>query len=293
MGDVTLKIDADVAQYIAKMARGSEATKKVAKDAGSIGDEFVKGVTKLETFKKAIEAAGRAVTSVLDKSAEASKRGGARALSLATSLGALGVRDITGASTQLSTAQGASSVDERVAFAQALENANRSRRVPLSESTVNQALDAYTRGGDLQFGRGGNELIEGLGKGLSVTEIARRSALRRPGLQGVINNPNGPVMTELALQTVEDQGRVTEEAARRTAGLQVRAGRVANDVTAATKGGIADTFRGILPDAANGALDAARGRSALDDVRDLLETQNSIMTRSLNRPNFNTTVGGQ
>lgn len=289
-GDVVLKLDADIAQYIAKMSKAQAATERTAKSAGGIGDEFVKGMAKVEVFKRAIEAAGRAVSGVLDKSAEASRRGGQFSLTATAALAPMGVRDIERTITQMRTGQGASTPDQRLAFAQGLQGMNAGRAAPMREEQVLQALEAYQQGGDILYGAGGKELISGLEKGFSLAEIKRRAIRSRPGLNAVLNTPTGTVATELGIQSLESSSAVTNEAARRNAGLQVRAGAAANEETAASNRA-ADIFRNIMPDAVNSGFDAARGLEGMNELRESVDIQTSIMRRELTRPNLNTTTG--
>ncbi len=293
-GDVTLKIDADVAAYIAKVARASAATKGMAKDAGGIGAEVAKSITKMEVLKKAAEAAGRAIAGILDKGTESSKRSGQQALSLASSFGGLGVKDIGKTSNEYLKGSGAASTEERVGFAESLAAVNGRRQAPMSGDEAQKYLDAYRAGGDLVYGKSGSDLSEGASKGIPVEEITRRSVLRRPGLRGLFNDPNNPAMQELGLRSKEDESVIYGDEVRRSAGAQMRSGKAANDLTAANSQG-ADIFRslvGAIP-GVDQALDAQTGKTSIDGVRDAVDSQTQLLRRAITQPTFGTTTEGR
>lgn len=293
MADQVLVMGGDFEQYIqaAKKARGE--TKGMAKDASGIGGEIIKATAKMEVLKRAAEAAGRAISGVLQAGVESSKRQGSNAVSMATSLSSLGVQDITGASDRLLKATGAASTEDRVGFLERLASLNKQRQSPMSSEEALAAATAYTTGGDLMFGKGGEDIAEGLSKGRTVADITKDAAARRPGLAGLLNNPNGSVMTELGLRAAEDSSRIFGDESRAAAGAQVRAGAAANDLTTANNKG-ADIFRamvGAIPGVGD-AFDAQTGKTAVDRMRDDLGIQTTLMRRQLTQPNLSTTTNG-
>ena len=292
-GDVTLKIDADVAAYIAKVARASTATKGMAKDTSGIGNEIIKATAKMEVLKRAAEAAGRAVAATLSASVDASKSAGSRAVSLATSFGSLGVKDISGASKRLIDSEGAATSGEREAFLSSLVGVNKSRQAPMSADEAVSAAGAYARYGDLMFGKGGEELREGLANGRSVEEITRTSSAKR-NVSGALSDTSGALAQELSIRRKEDKAALRSDENRRAAGIQVRAGAASNQIEE-SGGGFFELYRnitGAIPGMTE-AQDAKAGQDAGWGVRQELETQTRIMRDALTRPNFNTTTGGQ
>ena len=176
MADAVFRVAADVAEYIAGMTRADAANKKVAKSAAGIGDAVGRSVVKIELLNRAINAAGRAISNVMDKASSTAATAGERATGLAVDLSGMGVSNINeitkligrGGATGTTAEQGAQ-------FVRSLAQANKDRRAPMKPSESEAAIAAFMEGGEFRFGRGGEELIRGLSEGRSLDKIMRDS----------------------------------------------------------------------------------------------------------------------
>jgi hypothetical protein len=291
--DQVLKLGGDASGYISEMGKARKSTMAVAKSATSIGDEFLKGGAKLETFKRAIETAGRAISATLAKAEEASRTGGNRAIGLAVSLAGLGVKDIGKTSAGYLSAGGIATNDERTAFAASLESTNKARQAPMQQGQIQAALQAFAHGGSLLYGEGGKDLTKGLGEGLTVEEITRRQRISRPGILPLLRSPNDAATSEFALRREEDDLRLRQEAQRRAGGNQIRRGEITLQERALGNKG-ADIMLNIMGETVGKALGAvAGGREDFDAITTALDTQTSIMLRQQTpRPTNTTEVPG-
>ena len=291
--DQTLKLGGDASGYIREMGKARSSTNAVAKSATSIGDEFVKGAAKLETFKRAIEAAGRAITATLSKAEDASRKGGERATGLAVSLAGLGVKDIGKTSAGYLAKGGIATSDERTAFAASLKSANESRQSPLSQEQVQSALDAFAGGGSLLFDEGGKALTKGVSEGLSVQEVTKRQSLARPGILPLLRSPNDPATSEFALRTEEDDILRQEQAQGRAKGNQIRRGAITKRQRILGSTG-AEIISNLLGDTVGGIINAGiGGREDIDDTTQAILNQSALMQRlSAPKPTNTTDVPG-
>lgn len=297
-GDVNLKIDADVSDYIAKVSRAGKATRGMAKDAAAIGDGFSGAILKLSVLQRAITAAGQSVTAILDKNRSASSRSGERALGLTTSLGSLGIKNASGAADQITGSAGLSTLEQRSSFAAALASASAARRTPFTEAQSMKALQAYTNLGDTTFGAGGSELLKGMDRGIGVDEITAGSVRKRGGLL----DPYSEAGREMALKTGGETADLLEEQRLGGAGTLQRerdlAGRRAT-ASYGPNGRIAQLADELIPSAIKEVgmkakeslgLYTPEGASAGSSLRDALET-NRLLRQTLTKPNLNTTAG--
>lgn len=297
-GDVTLKIDADVQQYISKVGRASQATKRMARDASDIGDAFSGAIIKIEVLKRAITAAGQTISQILDKNRGASKSQGERAVGLTTSLGSLGVKNASAAADQITGSRGLANLEQRSSFAAALASASAARRTPFTEAQSMKAIQAYTNLGDTTFGAGGSELLKGLDRGLGVEEITAASVRKRGGLV----DPYSAAGRELALQEGADTAQLETEQQRGAAGEQQRQRDIAAGRTSdrqAKRGALyeaADAFiPGFAKEAINRGAEALGLRTAAADAQNGTIQQslelNRLLRSTLTKPNLNTTAG--
>lgn len=288
MADVTLKIDADTARYIAKIAAAAGETKKLGKAAAdsfgnAMGDAVSKSLIKLEVLKKVLRTIAQASDAVANKRSESSRRSGERAVSIGESLASLGVKDIRSASKDLQEQSGIASTDQRVAFLQAISDASESARTPIDSDTALQAAKLYARGGDISFGRGGKELIEGLTRGESLRDISSASAAKRPGLADPYLYDSA-LGDELGVRDVERTSELVSDNRRSEAGLRQRAGHAAVEVRASES--FAGEFTAAAAEAvgARGVTDQIKGNgSGFDDVVHAINSQTYDLRR-LNLP---------
>lgn len=295
MSDVVLKIDADVAQYISKMARAGQSTKKVAKDAASIGDGFTSSLVKLAVLQRAITAAGTAVTSILDKSKSASMSAGERAVGLTTSLGSLGVKNAGVAADRYAAAQGSATLEQRASFASALASANASRRTPFSQEQIAEGLGAYRRFGDTTFAAGGSELIKGMERGLSVSEITAAAVRKRGGLL----DPTSTAGKEIGMRRAEDISQQQEERLLGDAGLNERERALAYRNLANSSGLGGQILNAIVPDVVKEAVARSAESIGVNTVTKQSEGTalkqsaelNRLMRMNLTQPQLRATLG--
>jgi hypothetical protein len=271
MADAVFRVAADVAEYIAGMARADAANKKTARSAANIGDAVGKSIIKVELLNRALNAAGRAVSSVMDKAAGVSVSAGDRALGLATSLGSLGVRDINATTRSLSSARGGTTAEQKAAFAKSLADANKQRRVALKPEEAEQALAAFTKFGEFAFGTGGQDLISGIAEGSSLSSLLAKGKGQFERIQTALTDPMSPAFLGLKGRLDDETARIAEEKNLVLQGGAVRADRSAMRVTAARDpGGPVSVAQGWLGDEAAVIADKAlRAAGGGGDPRDI------------------------
>lgn len=276
MADAVFRVAADVAEYITGMARADAATKKVARSAGSIGDQVGASIIKIELLNRALNAAGRAISGVMDKATGAATSAGERAIGLATSLGSLGVRDINATTRALSGGQGGTTAEQKAQFAKSLADANKQRRTGMTPEESQAALDAFVQFGEFGFGAGGQDLLAGISEGRSVQQIAREGAGRFDLIRQAATDPMSPLFQGLrGRMSLSEAQREEEEAflvsgtskIAETAAMRVKVARDPGGPVSIMQGTFGDTAATILnnqltaaagePDAATRATDRA------------------------------------
>jgi hypothetical protein len=233
MADVILKVDADVARYLAKLHQMADETEKAGKRAargfGSAMEEAVtKSLLKVELLKKAFRTAAQIADDISRKAITSAERTGERALSLATSLAAMGVKDIGGTSQRIQGMSGNTTIAERVAFAESVSSASASGRVPFDSAQSMAAIEAYAQGGDLLYGKGGSALTKGLERRLPVDYIRQQQMAARPGL----DNLGGVVGNELMIRNTQRMYEQEADANRYGRGMRQRLGAAETDFRA-------------------------------------------------------------
>ena len=290
MADIVLKIDADTARYIAKIAAAANETKKIGETAGKgIGSTMESSVSRallrIELLKKALRTVADAANDIGQRATDASKTAGDRRYSLATSLSGLGVKDVGGAIKQIEAGRGLATSQQTTAFVEALASASEGQRAPLDADTAQAAIAAFQRGGELLYGKGGVELTKGFERGLSVDEITRQAIAKRPGLGSV----GADVLNELATRSAEDRFGLSAQENRNARGLNQRVGQAYSDYRGSQSlgGEIAETVEGKL--GLTTPTNEINARKNAEYIGQAIERQ----TRILNNPTLNLTGQGE
>ncbi len=292
MADQTLVIDGNLSPYVQKVNQARAATKGLVKEASGIGDAFTKAMLKVEILKRALDAVGNGITTIVDKSKAASKSGSARAIDLATSFGSLGVKDVEGMSQKVANGRGLSTLEDRVSFAAQLAGANKSRQAPMSDGDVSGFMDLYTAGGDVGFGKGGEELISAATKGISPAEARAMAMRKRPGMAATLNDPTGAVSTEYATANMEDRATMVDERLRRDVGISARSTAARLKMGQANNQTL-DTINSILPDAMSTAASLSQDTQGLNRIYKEVAKANELTRQTLTRPTYSTNVEGR
>lgn len=293
-GDAIFRVAADVAEFVTGMARAEAATKKVARASAGIGDQVGASIIKIELLNRALNAAGRAISGVMDKATGASQSAGDRAIGLATSLGSLGVRDINATTKRLSGGSGGTTADQKAGFAKALAAMNKQRRTPMSGDEADAALQAFAEFGEFGFGEGGGDLLEGLANGQSLQGIAAAGKGRFERIQAARTDPMSPLYQGLRGRGAESEAQRAEEMAFLVSGTSERAQKAGMRLRAATDpGGPVSIVQGAIGDTAATALNRALpGEDAAQRASNTAERAMVEMSQSfkklLNQPNFAT-----
>ena len=295
-GDAVFRVAADVAEFVTGMARADAATKKVARSASSIGDSVGASIIKIELLNRALNAAGRAISGVMDKATSASVSAGDRAIGLASSLGSLGVRDINATTRAMSGGAGGTTADQKAAFAKSLAQMNRQRRTPMSGSEAEAALNAFTQFGEFGFGEGGQDLLEGLSNGQSVGDIAKAGQGRFNKIRNAASDPMSPLFQGLRGRLADSEAQQAEESRFLISGTSERAQKAATRTTAALDpGGPVSIISGALGETAgtvaNRLLSPTDASArATDRAATATVSMASEFRRLLTAPNFATDV---
>ena len=225
MGDAVFRVGADVSDYVNKMAVAERSTKRVGKAAASIGDQVTGSIVKVELLTRALNAAGRAVSNVLDKAEAASKSAGSRAVSLATNLDSLGV-DAGGMGRLTSTvARGSpyTTAEQGAALVRSLAAAAKDRRSPMGGADAESLIKSAIGGGELAYGEGFRDLLTGFSGGLPASDIISTGKARAERIRRIAaGDPLSPLSQELEARAEEAQQQFTEEKALGTPGTRRR-----------------------------------------------------------------------
>lgn len=283
----TIVLDADATRLNNETDKSGKKIKGLVKNASEIGDQFTKAIAKVELFKRAVEAVGRAASETINKASESNKRLGGLSVSMATSFASMGVSNIQGAINRTLDERGTTTVEERSGFVRSLGDTlgDKDSRVRMSETDIGRTVSAFNRGGSIMFGEGGKELIDDIKRGYSVDQAIARSRNKRPGLSELAGDPNSDVTQELALRSIETADQLSADRNRAQNGRQVRAGASTVDrarstsVSLEANGTLMDQVP-ILGDAATLKVGASVG---IDRVHKAIEKQTMFM-RDANRP---------
>ena len=265
-GDAIFKVAADVAEFVTGFAAADRAVKKTAKSVGSIGDQISGSIIKVELLNRALNAAGRAISGVLDKAKSASQSAGDRAIDIATSLGQLGVTDINSVTKRLSSAAGGTTLEQKSGFVRALANANQQRRSPLSGKENEAFIDAFIQGGELGFGPGGEDLLKGVADGTPLEDLIKKAQQRSAPVLAALTDPMSPLFQGLRGRTADTGAQLREEREFLVRGTSSRAEAAAARETAASDpGGPVSIISGAIGDTAGQIVN--RTLTGADELR--------------------------
>jgi hypothetical protein len=139
--DVTLKIDADTARYIAKISAASDETLKLNKHTKGIGgawehanEHLGKALLRGAAIATVFEKAAEAVNKIAEKSSEINKEAGGEALSRSLALSKIGAGE--GARQVLENGTGGATNKERTQAAESLASFSETSRFKLDQRTI-------------------------------------------------------------------------------------------------------------------------------------------------------------
>ncbi len=285
-------ITGDATSAVAAAQKVGDTLKSAGKHALSVGDNLsssiersiTKSLAKFELMKRAVGAVGNAVNEMASKAEAASQARGERAINMATALNKLGVTQVDKTMSELERAGGSSSIAERTSFVESLASQQGGSRFKAKPEEIQAAIAAYSQGGNLTYGKGGEELLAGIARGKPIEQITRESELARPGLFSLSTNTGGAVATELSIRDVERRAQLRAEASRAPAGQQGRLGGAildavnAKDAATDIKSTIAFQAPGV-----KAAADLAAGKN--NDVGAAFDRALDRQTKAI-RPKF-------
>lgn len=249
-------VDADTKGVVAGAQRAEKAMDKAAKAAGGInrnmkkagkaskdagtnmkgfGTEVGKSLLKIDLINQALNQAGAAARQLLNEAAGASASQRERRLSAQGALAGLGVRDPTTVIGQIERAEGVATQQERVQFLQSLQGTGRR----FSREEIIQLTKAFSAGGRVAFGEGGQELIRRLQPGVGVGQAIERTLADRPGAVQALRS------TEANAQRALVQARTQAERLAADRGTSVEIGRERQRIAQAQGGARASLTAGL------------------------------------------------
>lgn len=293
MADAVFRVAADVTDYVKKMDQADRSTKRVGKSAATIGDQVAKSIVKIELLNRALQAAGRAVSGVIDKATQTSQTAGERGISLATNLEGLKIKDILGVSKKVTAGGGLASADESAAFVKALA------KTGAQGGDAQKLIEAFSKYGSMAGGEGGEKFIEGASKGMPAGSIIQEGLRRFSTISSAaLGDPNSPLAQGIRGKLSEMKAQAAEEEAFLVSGTSQRA-EVANVRAAAaqTPGGPVSVVNSLLGEtvatmltrggaALNGYENAAS--RATDTTNALLVEANRNARKAVTAPSFAT-----
>lgn len=257
-GDAIFKVAADVAEFVSGMARAEQATKKVAKSTASIGDQITGSIVKVELLNRALNAAGRAISGVLDKAQGASKSAGDRAIGMAADFASLGVRDITGMTRRATISGGMTTPEQGAGLVRGLVSANRQRRQGLKENEIGTLLDAAAQLGEAGFGTGFEDLLSGVSEGSEIGSMLKKARARAESVRVSATDPMSPLYQGMRGRAAEVNAQNREESAFLVSGTTERVARAGARITAANDpGGPVSIISGAVGEGAGTFVDRA------------------------------------
>lgn len=259
MADAVFRVAADMAQYIAGMAKADAATKKVARSASNIGDAVGASIVKIEVLNRALNAAGRAISGVVDKATGAARSAGERAIDLATDLGGLGVRDINATVRRVSRGgRAGTTADENTQLVRSLAQAVKQRGGNMSGDEVDSLINAFLDFGEFGFGRGGEDLVRGVAEGQPLSQIMQAGQGRFQRVSAALTDPMSPVFQGMRGRLALNEAQAAEEKAFLVSGTSESAQQAAMRRRAAMDpGGPVSIVQGALGDTAATMLNRA------------------------------------
>lgn len=203
MADAKIVIDGDSKGLVRALTQAMNYMQKLADESDKGGKKLDgamgRATIKIDLIKRALMSAGQAATAVVDKMESASKTQRESRLRVAE-IGAgagLNQRQISDLQRNIEKTPGPTSAEDRIAFLENITKAKGRRRI--SPEDLNNALRAYSAGGDVAFGKVGTDVAERMKAGRPLMS-AMRSVFekRRPGAIGTLITPEA--MEESTLQ---------------------------------------------------------------------------------------------
>ena len=229
--EVVIRLDADVAAFLSKMAKASDEVEKTAKKSKGGLDDFLGQVAKIPTQMMTVAAAVALIGGTLDKVTQIRDKMGAdnksagdvqmRAARASTMLG----MDEATAREWMMKSGGRAGRDERVAFSESLaaiqEQRRRAGQREISQNDIQRAMHAYEIGGSSIHGQNGSDLIADLSSpyaaaGMNLDWVTQRRLRGRAGgtmVQGIYKPGDTDLLTKELLRRRGD-GANTEDALR-------------------------------------------------------------------------------
>lgn len=202
MADAKIVIDGDSKGLVRALTQATNYMQKLADDADKGGKKMEgamgRATIKIDLIKRALMSAGQAATAVVDKMESASKTQRESRLRVAEIGAGAGLTgsEIGILQRNIEAAPGPTTTEERIAFLENVTKAKGRRRVSMAD--LNDALLAYSAGGDVAFGRGGADVAERMKAGrplmASMRSVFER---RRAGAIGTMLTPEVSEKTTL------------------------------------------------------------------------------------------------
>lgn len=202
MADAKIVIDGDSKGLVRALTQVTNYMQKLADDADKGGKKMEgamgRATIKIDLIKRALMSAGQAATAVVDKMESASKTQRESRLRVAEIGAGAGLTgsEIGILQRNIEAAPGPTTTEERIAFLENVTKAKGRRRVSMAD--LNDALLAYSAGGDVAFGRGGADVAERMKAGrplmASMRSVFER---RRAGALGTLLTPEVAEKTTL------------------------------------------------------------------------------------------------
>lgn len=277
MADAKIVIDGDSKGLVRALTQATNYMQKLADDADKGGKKMEgamgRATIKVDLIKRALMAAGQAADSVVNKMESASKtqrEGRLRVAEIGAGAGLTG-GEIGILQRNLENAPGPTTAEERIAFLENITKARGRRRVSMAD--LNDALLAYSAGGDVAFGRGGADVAERMKAGRPLM-ASMRSVFdrRRDGATGTLLTPEAAEKT-----TLEGLHRTTiREGAKLGSSAEIGKARLeAIKASSPTMGGLAEALNMITGGLVDRALSIQIGQR--DDARENLRILNEIV----------------
>lgn len=202
MADAKIVFDADMKGFLMGIGKAKSAVGQLSEEVDKGGKKMEgaigRATIKVDLIKRALMAAGQAADSVVNKMESASKtqrEGRLRVAEIGAGAGLTG-GDIGILQRNIENAPGPTTAEERIAFLENITKAKGRRRVSMAD--LNDALLAYSAGGDVAFGRGGADVAERMKAGrplmASMRSVFER---RRAGATGTLLTPEAAEKTTL------------------------------------------------------------------------------------------------
>jgi hypothetical protein len=266
------------------MSQVKRGTQQADGSAKRLAKNFGATLLKVDLIQQALSTAAQATREIVNAARGASRSQRERRLDLRESLVTLGIGQQERIQRAVEQTPGPATQQQRAALVESLVPiAQQGRR--FSSQEVQQLVEAFARGGELVFGRGGQALIRNIQPGITVPQAIARTQRQRPTARQALDTFEARAQTEIAtrsarIETMQARtGTSAEIGALRFEERRLRRGAMGNMVA-----GFDTVTGGLVSEAGAAALSrnaqVGVNEQAIHDLTRALQANTRTMQRA-------------